>query len=146
MVKILWFALVVVAASVTGILVHIANIEWALPWIAHQMNSQPLISSWQLRDLAIITSVEYGIAAFAIYLLARNKLQRFGKLTTTVIFAALLLMLHGNLLRQPIMDFATGTVLSVVLLQNGMTWLMWLLVSAIIVYGCEWVIARSTRH
>ena len=146
MVKILWFALVIVVATVAGIVVHTANVEWVLPWIAHQMNGQPLISSWQVRDLAIITAVEYGVATLVIYLLAREQLQRFSKLTTTVIFAALLLMLHGNLLRQPIMDFAIGNLLSVVLLQNGIKWLMWLLVSAVIVYGSEWVISHSSKR
>lgn len=142
--KLMWFALGVIVASLVGIAVHVCTLEWVLPWVARQMGDKPRLSSWQVRDLAIFTSIEYGIAVLVIYLLAREKLQPLGKLRTTLVFAVLLLMLNGEFIRQPLMDYAIGHLLSVVLLENGMKWLLWLLVSATIVYGCEWRLSQTS--
>ena len=43
----------------------------------------------------------------------------------------LLLAAQGSLFRQPLMDFIIGNPLSVVAVQDGVTWVVWLVMCAV---------------
>ena len=49
----------------------------------------------------------------------------------------ILLTINALLIRQPLMDFAIGNPLHVVLVQNAFKWVPWILMAFIIVYGYE---------
>ncbi len=95
--------------------------------------------SWNIRYIAGVTSLEYGIAAIVLYYLARDKLIVFGKLKAALLFSVLLMALHGAFLRQPFMDYMVGNPIHVVLVQNLFEWLVWLLMSFFVVFGYELV-------
>lgn len=93
-----------------------------------------------VRYIAGITSLEYGIAAIALYYLGRNKLISFGKFKAVLLFSILLMAIHGAFFRQPFMDYVVGNPVHVVLVQNSFKWLVWFLMSFCVVFGFEFVI------
>jgi len=138
-VKIFLLLILIVAASLSGFLVHVTTMEWLPSWIGTQMRGIEIKPSWNVRYIAAITSVEYGIAAVSIYYLSREKLLTFGKFKCAVIFSILLMSIHAVLIRQPLMDFIVGNPLHVILVQNGFKCLVWALMSFIVVYGFEFI-------
>jgi hypothetical protein len=132
-------ALVAAAASASGFVVHVVTVEWLPTWVASQMHGVSLQPSWSVKYIAGATSLEYGIAAVALYYLARDKLLSIGLLQRALLFSVLLMGIHGAFIRQPLMDYVIGNPLRVVLVQNFFKWLLWLLMSFWVVFGFELV-------
>lgn len=124
-------------ASASAFVVHVITIEWLPNWIGSQMAGKQVSPSWEVRYIAMITSIEYGVACLLLYHLLREKIIIKGKCIATLILFALLTALHGALLRQPLMDFIVGNPLQVVLVQNGFKYLVWLLISVVTVLAYE---------
>ncbi|WP_020407995.1 hypothetical protein [Hahella ganghwensis] len=141
--KYLLLMMVAAVASASSFIVHVATVEWLPAWIGNQMQGIGVQPSWDIRYIAGLTSIEYGLAASAFYLLARDKLILMGRFKTSLLFATLLAAIHGALLRQPIMDYVIGNPLLVVLVQNSFQWLVWLLMSFLVIYGVEIVMDRK---
>ena len=135
--KIFLLLVVVLAASLSSFFVHVFTAEWLPTWIGGQMDGRELKSSWAVRYAAGVTSVEYGVAAVALYHLSRNAILRFGKFRAAIIYSILLAAIHGAFIRQPLMDYLIGNPLQVVVVQNLFNWLVWLLMAFIVVYGYE---------
>jgi hypothetical protein len=141
--KILLILVVAGLASLSSFVVHVATVEWLPAWIASQMQGLQIQPSWDVRYIAAATSFEYGLAAVALYYLARNKLLIFGVFKASLLFSILLASIHGAFVRQPLMDYVVGNPLHVVLVQNGFKWLVWLLMSFLVVFGFELAIKIS---
>ena len=141
--KILLLLLVIVFASSSSFVVHVISAEWLSLWIGQQMQNAVLEPSWNVRYVALITSIEYGIAAVSLYHLAREKLIKYGKFKAGLIFSILLTAIHGAFIRQPFMDFVIGNPLQVVIAQNGLKWLVWFLMSIIVVFGYESIMKQK---
>lgn len=124
-------------ASASAFVVHVITIEWLPNWIGSQMVGKQVSPSWDVRYVAMITSIEYGIACLFLYHLLREKIIIKGKCIAILILFALLTALHGALLRQPTMDFIVGNPLQVVVVQNGFKYLVWLLMSFVTVLAYE---------
>lgn len=124
-------------ASASAFVVHVVTVEWLPNWIGSQMAGKQVSPSWDVRYIAMITSIEYGIACLFLYYLLREKILIKGKCIAILILFALLTALHGALLRQPLMDFIVGNPLQVVLVQNGFKYLVWLLMSFVTVLAYE---------
>jgi len=141
------FLLLVLAiiASLTGFVLHVFTVEWLPGWIGQQMQGIELQTSWAVRYVAGITSVEYGVATIVLYYLVRDKLLKYGKFKAAVLLSVLLLSLHSMLLRQPLMDYVIGNPIHVVLVQNGSKWLSFILMSFIVVYGFELINGKIQR-
>ena len=135
--KLLLLIVVAAIASTSGFIVHIISVEWLPTWIGSQMENLTIQPSWDVRYIAGITSIEYGVSAVALYFFARDNLIRFGLLKASVIFSVLLAAIHGAFIRQPFMDFVVGNPIQVVLVQNGFKWLVWLFMAFAVVYGYE---------
>jgi len=135
--KILLIVLLAILASLGGFIIHVITIEWLPEWIGRQMQDITIQPSWDLRYLAALTSVEYGLAAIGLYYLARERLLAFGKLKSALLFTVLLMGLNGVFLRQPLMDLAIGNPLHVTLIQNCFKWLPWIIMAFVVVYGYE---------
>ncbi len=140
--KILSILVVATLASLSSFVVHIVTVEWLPMWINTQMQGTQVMSSWNVRYIAAVTSVEYGISACIIYLLLREKLLTFGVVNALIGYAVLLAGLHGAFVRQPLMDYIVGNPIHVVLVQNGFKWLVWILMSMIVVLGTEIIIKK----
>lgn len=132
--------IVAVVASASSFVVHIATIEWLPDWVSSQMQGREIQPSWDVRYVAGVTSIEYGVAAVALYYLAREKLIRLGQFKAVLLYSILMTSIHGAFFRQPFMDYVVGNPLHVVLVQNGFKWLVWLLMSFCVVFGFELVI------
>ena len=131
--------LVAITASFSGFIVHVFTVEWLPAWIEVQMQEVHIQSSWNVRYIAGVMSIEYGIAAVVLYYLAREKLIGLGRFKAALTFSILLMSLHGAFVRQPLMDYLIGNPLHVVLVQNCFKWLVWLLMSFLVIYGFELV-------
>ncbi|SIO96741.1 hypothetical protein [Vibrio spartinae] len=135
--RIFYFLVVAAIASSSSFIVHIISAEWLPSWVATQMQGMSIQPSWSVRYVALITSIEYGLGATVLYMLAREKLIIFGRMKATIIFSVLLMAIHGAFVRQPLMDFLIGNPIHVVVVQNGFKWLVWLLMSLIVIVGYE---------
>ena len=144
--KLFLLFILVIAASLTGFVVHVFTVEWLPGWIGAQMQGIQLKPSCAVRYMAGLTSVEYGVAAIIIYALMRDKLHKYEKFKSAVFFSALLLAVNGTLIRQPLMDYLIGNPLLVVVVQNGFKWLPMVLMSFIIIYGYEYIIKKYSKN
>ena len=135
--KALLLIILAIIASLAGFIVHVTTVEWLPLWIGTQMQGLQVQPSWDVRYIAAITSVEYGLAAIGLYYLGRDKLLRIGKFKSALLFSVLLLAIHGVFVRQPLMDFVIGNPLHVTFVQNAFQWLPWILTAFITVYGYE---------
>lgn len=144
--KIMLIIVVALLASASSFIVHVATVEWLPTWVGSQMEGVVIQPSWSVRYVAGITSIEYGLAASALYYLGRNKFLSFGLFKSSLAFAALLAAAHGSFIRQPLMDYIIGNPLHVVLVQNGFKWLVWILMSFIVVYGVELIVERASAN
>ena len=133
------YLIVAAIASSCGFIVHVFSTEWLQGWVAEIMAGHEVSPSWDVRYIAMLTSLEYGISALILYWIIRDKLMPYGKFKAFVILSLLLTALHGALIRQPLMDFLIGNPLEVALLQNAFKWLVWILMSFVVVYGSEHV-------
>jgi len=137
--------LLVFTASFSGFVIHVLTIEWLPQWIGAQMQNIEITASWDVRYMAAITSIEYGVAALALYLLARKYLLQWGQLNAALFFSMLLIAIQGLLIRQPLMDLMIGNPWHVVVVQNAFKWLPWILMAFIIVFGYELINKISER-
>ncbi|MCB1755803.1 MAG: hypothetical protein KDJ38_09785 [Gammaproteobacteria bacterium] len=138
--------IVAVVASASSFVVHVATIEWLPGWVSDQMQGVSIQPSWDVRFIAGVTSIEYGVGAMGLYYLARNKLMSFGKVKAALLFSVLMMAIHGAIFRQPFMDYVVGNPFHVVLVQNGFKWLVWLLMSFCVVFGFEIVIKITSAN
>ncbi len=141
--KILMLLVLAVAGSLGGFVIHVLTVEWLPGWIGTQMQGMELKPSWNVKYLAAITSIEYSLSTMFIYVLARNKLIKLGQFKSACVISLILLTINALLIRQPLMDFAIGNPLHVVLVQNAFKWMPWILMAFIIVYGYE-LIQKTT--
>ncbi len=139
------FIIIIIGALASSIsfLVHVLTIEWLPQWISNQMQGIETVPSWHVKYIALISSIEYGLAAIAIYHFARNHLIKFGRLKAFMLFSMLLASINGSLIRQPLMDFIVGNPLNVALVQNFFKWLVWIAMSFVVVYGYEIFIKQT---
>lgn len=138
--------LVVMIASCSSFIVHVITVEWLPAWIGQQMQGLSVTPSWDVRYLAMITSIEYGLATFIFYHLVRDKLIARGKLFASVLMFLLLAAIHGALVRQPLMDFFVGNPLLVVVVQNGFKYLVWMMMAFVTVFGYEFVSPNTDKE
>ncbi|WP_246616413.1 hypothetical protein [Thaumasiovibrio subtropicus] len=135
--------IVAALASAAGFFIHVVAAESVHLWVAGQMEGRQVIPSWDVRQIAMITSIEYGIAITVIYMLIREKLYKLGKIGAAFVLSAILLSLQGALIRQPLMDWAIGNPFYVSLVQNGFKWLVWLVMALVIVLGVEYFSSKQ---
>jgi hypothetical protein len=88
---------------------------------------------------ATLTTVEYGIALFLLYLALRRSLPAASAFSRSLALAALSLALGGNLVRMPMMQLVVGNPLHVVLVQHGAVWLPYIVGSLMLTYCYEWL-------
>jgi hypothetical protein len=144
--KLILIFLVMVIASTSSFVVHVISIEWLPAWVGRQMDGVTIQPSWSVRYVAALTSIEYGFAAVTLYVLARDRLIKHGLFNASLIFSVLLTAIHGALIRQPFMDYVVGNPIHVVLVQNGFKWLVWLLMSFIVIFGYELISNKTSAN
>ncbi len=141
-VRIFGLLLVAAVASSSSFIIHVLTVEWLPGWIGQQMEGKTISPSWDVRYIAMITSVEYGVAALLIYHFLRDKILAWGMPLVVLSLFALLAATHGALIRQPLMGYIVGNPIQVVLVQNGSKYLIWFLMAFITVFGYEFLNKR----
>lgn len=135
--KYLQYLTMAALASSLGFIVHVFSAEWVQGWVEQIMQGRSVTPSWDVRYIAMLTSLEYGVSTIVLYWLIRNKVIKYGKFKAFITLSLLLTALHGALVRQPLMDYIIGNPVEVVLVQNALKWLVWILMSLVVVYGSE---------
>jgi len=114
-----------VLAAATGFCLHVFSAEWVQHRVATLMDGKEVMSSWDVRIPAAISSIEIGLGAALCYWLIRSRFPNLGWFRGGLCLTALVLMIKGNLIRQPLMNFLIGNPIEVVAVQDGITWLIW---------------------
>lgn len=119
------------AAAFVGFLIHVGTQVWIQAWISERMGDAAMKPSWDVRYLAFVTSFEVGAGLVTLYALVRRSIPVRSAALRGLLLGALLLAVMGRLLRQPIMDLAVGNPASVVMVQDGVSWILWLTISVV---------------
>lgn len=123
---------IAVIVSLAAFVMHLLTIEWVMGFVTDQMQDRIIKPSWDVRYVAALTSIEIGFGALLIYGLIHSQLPTNNTLLKGVLLTVLLLMVKGELIRQPLMNWLVGNPLSVVMVQDGMTWCIWLMMGMVI--------------
>lgn len=127
--RIFIFLLIAFMASMISFLIHIVSEEWIFSFVSRIMEGKEVTPSWDVRYIAALSAVEIGIAQLIIYILIRKVIPSKSSVIKGLILGMLLLMINGSLIRQPLMDYLIGNPLKIVLIQDGITWVIWLVSS-----------------
>ena len=135
--RIFLYILVAAIASCSAFIIHVLTVEWLPNWISQQMSGKKITPSWDVRYVAALTSIEYGLGAVLLYLAARQTLIRYMVFYRAVFLSVCLAMVSGAFIRQPLMDVVVGNPFHVAVVQNLFKWLVWMLLGFVVVYGVE---------
>ena len=114
------------AAAATGFVIHVATQDWVRSWVASHMQGREVTASWEVRYVALLTSLEVGVGLVILYALVRAALPAKSSLVRGLLLGVLLLAVMGRLIRQPAMNLVVGNPLIVVAVQDGISWVLWL--------------------
>lgn len=120
------------AAAAAGFSFHVVASEKASHWITKEMQGRSLRTSRNVIFPAAITSLEMGVGLAIFYALVRDHLPFGNPFLRGVTVGLLVLVMTGKLFRQPIMNWIIGNPMKVVLVQDGVTWLSWLLTTTVL--------------
>jgi hypothetical protein len=115
-----------IVAAGTGFAIHIATQAPIQAWVSSHMQGREVATSWNVRYVALATSIETGVALVVLYAITRAVLPFKSSVGRGLFLGALLLAVMGRLLRQPVMNLVIGNPVSVVAIQDGISWLVWL--------------------
>jgi hypothetical protein len=114
-----------VAAAVVGFVIHVGTQTWVQSWVTERMHGKEVVASWDVRYLALITSVEVGVGLVILYALVRRAMPVRSAVLRGLLLGVILLAVMGRLVRQPVMNLVIGNPLSVVIVQDGISWILW---------------------
>jgi len=115
-----------VAAGLTGFVIHVGTQAWVQAWVTERMQGKEVTASWDVRYLALITSVEVGVGLVVLYALVRRAMPVKSAALRGLLLGVILLAVMGRLVRQPVMNLVIGNPFSVVAVQDGISWVLWL--------------------
>jgi hypothetical protein len=114
-----------IASAVTGFAVHVGSQSWVQSWVSERMQGTSVIPSWDVRYVALATSIEVGVGLTLLYALVRQSMPVRSPVLRGLLLGAILLAVMGRLVRQPLMNLVIGNPLSVVVVQDGISWVLW---------------------
>ncbi len=137
--------LIACAASMIAFVIHVVTVAWIANFVSLTMEGLEVKPSWDVRYIAAFTSMEIGISLVVIYTLVRKSTPVKSSITKGFILGILLLMIQGSLIRQPLMDFIISNPLKVVLIQDGVNWLIWLVISILVAITYEYFVVGKNQ-
>lgn len=114
-----------VAAAAIGFFIHVGSQSWVRSWVSAHMQGREVIPSWDVRYVALLTSVETGLGLVVLYALIRPALPGKSSFSRGLLLGILMLAVMGRLFRQPVMNLVIGNPLPVVAVQDGISWVLW---------------------
>lgn len=115
-----------IAAAATGFVIHVGTQSWVQSWVAERMQGKEVAPSWDVRYIALATSLEVGVGLVILYALVRRAMPVKSAVLRGLLLGVVLLAVMGRLLRQPVMNLVIGNPLPVVVVQDGISWVLWL--------------------
>lgn len=125
-------ALAALTSAALGFALHLMTARPIARWVSEQTPNYVQGPSWDVRIPAALSSIEIGVGAVIIYALMRAALPMRTSIGRGLCLGVLLLAAHGRLFRQPLLDWLVGNPARVVLVQDGMSWLSWLLIGVVV--------------
>jgi hypothetical protein len=113
-------------ASLVGLSFHIVMLREITPYVNKAMNEVTILKSpypTYINIFAYITVIFPGLGLATIYYFLRPYFTTQSRFLRGVILGTLILLLEGELIRQPIMNILVGNPISVALLQQSQVWL-----------------------
>jgi uncharacterized membrane protein YkvI len=126
-----------------GLVIHVASQESIKSWVASHMAGHHVTPSWDVRYIALLTSLEIGIGLVILYALVREALPGKSSLVRGILLGVLLLAIMGRLIRQPLMDLIIGNPVSVVAVQDGISWVVWLAMCIVLALVYDFLAERE---
>lgn len=120
------FILVVVTISLLGFGIHFVSLDWVMSYGEEAMAGHIVKPFGGIHYASAITSVEMGLGFLLIYGLVRNSLSELDFLDRGVLLGILMLMVNGQLFRQSFMEWWIGNPVSIVVVQGGIVWILWI--------------------
>lgn len=120
------------AAAGVGFLIHVGSQGWIRSWVSAHMQGREVIPSWDVRYVALLTSLETGIGLVILYALIRPALPGRSSLLRGLLLGVLMLAVMGRLFRQPVMNLVIGNPLPVVAVQDGISWVLWICMAIVV--------------
>lgn len=120
------------AAAVVGFLIHVGSQGWVRSWVSTHMQGRQVAPSWDVRYVALVTSLETGIGLVVLYALIRPGMPRSSSLVRGLLLGVLVLAVMGRLFRQPLMNLVIGNPLPVVAVQDGISWVLWIVMAIVV--------------
>lgn len=136
-------SLVAIFAAGSGFVLHVLTTIWLPDWLTSRMAGEFVASSWDVRHVAAITSIEYAVGCMILYALFRKAAGDWSMWLRVFVFVVLILATRGLLVRQPLMDWLIGNPIDVVLVQNGLKALVWVITAGSSALGIEWISGRN---
>ncbi|MEM9634602.1 MAG: hypothetical protein AAGA50_24950 [Pseudomonadota bacterium] len=124
-------------AAAAGFVIHVFTVEWIHEWVAGQMAGKTVQPSWDVRVPAALSSMEMGLALTICYALLKYRFPGLRWWIGGFGLGCLMLAVQGRLLRQPLMNWLVGNPIEVVLVQDGIAWLTWLVMALIVAFVFE---------
>ncbi|MES0884687.1 hypothetical protein [Roseibium sp. SCP14] len=124
-------------AAAGGFVIHVFTVEWIHEWVAGQMAGKTVQSSWDVRIPAAISSIEIGLALTFCYGLLKYRFPGLRWWIGGLGLGCLMLAVQGRLIRQPLMNWLVGNPVEVVLVQDGIAWLTWLVMALTVAFVVE---------
>lgn len=121
-----------IASASTGFVIHVASQSRVQAWVDSHMQGHTVTPSWEVRYVALATSLEAGIALVILYALVRTALPVKSSWARGLLLGVLLLAVMGRLFRQPVMNLIVGNPFSVVAVQDGISWVLWLCMCVVV--------------
>jgi hypothetical protein len=131
------------ASSLVAFFIHVSTLSWIHDWVIQHMQGHVVTPSWDVRYVAGITALETGIGLVILYAFIRKALPGKSSLVRGLILGLIVLAVMGRLFRQPFMNILIGNPFAVVLVQDGINWVVWLVACVIVAMLYDWLRAGT---
>ena len=125
--KLLTYLFIAVMASLIAFLIRDVTTDLLVSNIQGAINNNTIVRSWSTQYIAVITAVEIGTGVVVLYTLLYSKLPTKIPFIKGCVLGLFLLMVQGALIRLPLIHLSQGKSFSAVMIQDGVTWFIWLL-------------------
>jgi hypothetical protein len=126
-----------IIASLAGLSLHIIMLKELTPYITSTLNNTTILKPpypIYINISAYITAILPGFGLALLYYFIRPYFSIKSKVARGILLGLFVLLIKGELIRQPIMNILVGNPISIALLQQSQIWLTSLVMSLLVVF------------
>lgn len=143
--KLLTYLFIAVIASLIAFLIRDVTAEYIVSSIQGSVNNNTVVRSWSTYYISIVTALEIGTGVVILYSLIHSKLPTKIPVIKGCALGLLLLMVQGELIRRPLIHLSQGKSFSAVMVQDGVTWFVWLLMCVFVALSFDFFKLGSNK-